>query len=687
MRTARRLLGILLLAIGFLHPTTGFAVTLGQIDDFETGNSQGWGNGGGGAPPPNILTGGPSGPSDHYLSFSADGTTNQGGKLTLINSIQWAGNFSAAGVQAVSMDVTNEGPTPISLRIMLTNSLNRQPNGTTVVSTTPVTVPVGAGWIHAVFPIDPSHLTLSAGTNASAALTGAVEMRIFHSPVPAFPGPPVIAQLGLDNIKALRGPTANAGPPQTVPHGTLVQLNGTGSSDPDGLTPLTFAWQFVSLPVGSGAVLSDATSPTPTFTADVPGDYQVQLTVTNSIGVPSIAGPGAFVTISTTNSAPVANAGPDQAIVVGDTVTLDGSLSSDPDGDPITFQWSFSFRPPGSAATLNVLDPFHPTFVADLEGSYIVRLVVSDPWASSAPDIMTATTGNVQPLANAGNDKAAVVGATVVLDGSGSTDANNDPLTFLWSFTTTPAGSGATILDPAAAQTSFVPDVPGLYTAQLIVNDGLLASNPSTVTVTVDIGNAKPVARAGNGTTALVGLAVSLNGSGSTDPDGDPLTYLWSFATIPAGSAAVIADPTTVQTSFVPDVPGTYVVRLIVNDGIVDSDPSTVQILVNSDHQTAILQRLQRVEIMVGFIMNDSDFRNTRAKTSLLKKIDAVMAQVTKGRYKPAMKGLQKTVLATVDGCAVSGAPDRRDLIIDCTAQTFVYDEITAVISILALLL
>jgi len=84
----------------------------------------------------------------------------------------------------------------------------------------------------------------------------------------------------------------------------------------------------------------------PTFTADQPGNYVVHLVVTNSAGVQSTP---STVTISTTNSPPVASAGPDQTVThIDAAIQLDGSQSYDPDGDPISYQWSLLSIPTGA---------------------------------------------------------------------------------------------------------------------------------------------------------------------------------------------------------------------------------------------------------------------------------------------------------------------------------------------------
>ncbi len=188
----------------------------------------------------------------------------------------------------------------------------------------------------------------------------------------------------------------------------------------------------------------------------------------------------------TINTPPVAYAGPDQLITeLGNMVQLDGTKSYDEEGDVFTYQWSMIGKPAGSSADMSNSASSKPTFIADVQGAYTVRLVVSDPWASGAPDDVVVSFLNVKPVANAGSSQSAIAGDTVTLNGSGSSDANGDPLTFQWSFASIPAGSMSVVSSPTTTVTTFVPDLPGLYIARLIVNDGYVNSDPSTVQVQV----------------------------------------------------------------------------------------------------------------------------------------------------------------------------------------------------------
>src|SRR4029079_12593236 len=162
---------------------------------------------------------------------------------------------------------------------------------------------------------------------------------------------------------------------------------------------------------GSQAALSSISAVKPSFSLDKAGSYVVQLIV-NDGKVDSLP---SSVTVSTLNTPPAAHAGPNQSVVVGLVVALDGSTSSDVDGDPLTYSWSLTSRPDGSAATLSASNVVKPTFTVDKPGSYTPSLIVNDGKASSAPSIVTITTLNSAPVANAGPNQTAFLQQVVTL--------------------------------------------------------------------------------------------------------------------------------------------------------------------------------------------------------------------------------------------------------------------------------
>jgi hypothetical protein len=283
------------------------------------------------------------------------------------------------------------------------------------------------------------------------------------------------------------------------------------------------------------------------------------------------------------NAAPVAEAGPDRAVETGALVTLDGSASSDADGDALGHAWTFVAVPAGSAAALSGAATAAPTFTADVDGAYVVQLVVADGAAESAPDTVTITaaTANLPPLAHAGPDQAVAPGAVVTLDGSGSADPNGDALTYAWTLASRPEGSLASLSGAEGlAGPTFTADIEGTYVLELVVSDGAATSAPDSVIVTVARPNVAPVAAAGADGTGFAGRPIALDGRASEDADGDPLTFLWTFEARPEGSAATLGGADPAQPGFVPDLAGTYVVRLVVSDGRAESAPDTATYVV-----------------------------------------------------------------------------------------------------------
>jgi len=182
------------------------------------------------------------------------------------------------------------------------------------------------------------------------------------------------------------------------------------------------------------------------------------------------------------NTAPVANAGSGHTVPKGLLVALDGSGSSDAQSDFLTFQWTLTQKPNGSAAQLTGATTVHPTFTPDIAGDYLVNLVVSDGKLSSPGASITLTAVNAAPVAKTDPVFVGYGGIPFVLDGSRSSDANNDPLTFNWTLTLKPQMSNAVLSGANSATPSLTPDAIGIYRLSLTVNDGTVDSQAVAVT-------------------------------------------------------------------------------------------------------------------------------------------------------------------------------------------------------------
>ena len=271
----------------------------------------------------------------------------------------------------------------------------------------------------------------------------------------------------------------------------------------------------------------------------------------------------------------IVNAGSNQIVDEGALVTLDGSNSYDSSGKPLTYIWK---APEG--ITLSNTTSVKPTFIApqvDKETKYKILLYVNNGITNSVYDQVIITVKNVNhpPIANAGTNQTVNEGATVFLDGRLSTDPDGNVVNYAW---TSPAGiilTGANTATPSFTTTEVSSDKAYIFT--LMVSDGSLTST-AQVTVTVKQVNKAPVANAGVAQTVKVAAFVTLNGTASTDPDGDVLLYKW---TAPAGitlSATTTANPTFIAPATITST--TYTFGLIVNDGKEDSQQSTVSITV-----------------------------------------------------------------------------------------------------------
>jgi PKD domain len=378
---------------------------------------------------------------------------------------------------------------------------------------------------------------------------------------------------------------ADAGPDQSVFVGILVTLNGSKSTNAN-QTGLTYKWTL-DKPTGSNASLSNDTSATPTLTADVEGTYEATLIVTDARQANLSSAPDSvLVTAAKSDPPPTADPGKNQDVFVNRPVTLDGSGSRASGNKQLTFDWSFKKRPTGSAATLSDPTRVNPSFTPDQSGSYVLQLIVNDGTKSSTPAEVTITAAvKPRPTADAGSPQSTKPGTPITLDGSKSTSATPDPPKFTWSLHTIPDGGKATLTNNTTKFPTFTAEVARIepYVVQLIVNDGTDDSEPVTVNITVTAD--APVANAGAANqTASVCHEVPLDGSGSTDRDGPPITlsYNWTVSPEPTNATAKLKNGATVSASFIPELPITYQATLTVKEGDLQSAPASVNVTASS---------------------------------------------------------------------------------------------------------
>lgn len=264
-------------------------------------------------------------------------------------------------------------------------------------------------------------------------------------------------------------PVVNAGPDQTVPEGTQVTLDGSGTTDPDGNIALaTFRWYEGTTLLGTGTTLP-VTLPV--------GTHTITLQVTDAQG---LVGTDTVIITVLAGQPPVANAGPDQTVTeptpgAGAGVTLNGSASYDPDGNigAATFAWYEGATLLGTGTTLPVTLPV---------GVHSITLVVTDTQGLTGTDtVLITVNGLTPPAANAGPDQTVIGGTSVTLNGSASFDADGVIVTYEWYEDYGQIGQTLLGLGVSISQTFPV----GTHTVTLVVtdNDGLSSTDSLTVQV------------------------------------------------------------------------------------------------------------------------------------------------------------------------------------------------------------
>ena len=331
---------------------------------------------------------------------------------------------------------------------------------------------------------------------------------------------------GSSSQKTLFPPTASAGGPYSGAPGTAINFTGSGSTDPQGET-LSYSWSF-----GDGST-SSAASPQHSYAAA--GTYTVTLTVTDTSGLTGTATTKAVV--ATPASPPVANPGGPYTGYYYTPLTLNGSGSSDPQGEALTYLWNFGDGTTGTGVA--------PTHSYSEVGPLKVTLTVTDTSGLSGSASTTVTLSDPPPTINiygpyTGKPTLPVEFSSTV------TDPVDDDWSYSWSF-----GDGGT---SSAANPQHTYAAAGTYNVSLYVVGQYNESNTATTTATITAGSTgsglSGIVESGNvpvvgahvylfaaNTTGYGQPSVSLlSGTGNSDANGE---YLLSGSdgtfTVPGG--------------------------------------------------------------------------------------------------------------------------------------------------------
>ncbi|HET9334387.1 MAG TPA: tandem-95 repeat protein [Gemmatimonadota bacterium] len=281
------------------------------------------------------------------------------------------------------------------------------------------------------------------------------------------------------------------------------------------------------------------------------------------------------------NQAPDANAGVDQNANAGTAVTLQGGGSTDPDGDPLAFEWRTLSSPSGVTVSLTGAGTALATFTPTVAGVYEFELTVSDGELAARDTVrVTVAAANQAPSVDAGTDQSITLGGTANVTAT-ATDPDADALTYAWVVQSRPAGSTAVLSATTTPAVAITPDVAGAYVLRVTVNDGRggQAVDEVTITATAPGMNRAPVANAGFDLNGTETIPMTLDGSASFDPDGDELTFSWSILSAPTGSTVSIVGATGATASLTPGLEGVYVVQLEVSDGeFTSTDTATLTV-------------------------------------------------------------------------------------------------------------
>ncbi|MES9991383.1 MAG: PKD domain-containing protein [Candidatus Thiodiazotropha sp.] len=360
--------------------------------------------------------------------------------------------------------------------------------------------------------------------------------------------PPDLINGTYDPAVTNQPPVADIGGPYNGTENIPLTFDASGSSDADG-TITQYLWDLGDGNSRNGAVV------THTYTDS--GAYDVTLTVTDDDGDSTTATTSAI--IGSGNQPPVANANGPYTGDVGETIQFSGNGSADADGSIVSYDWTFGDGTSGVGLS--------PTHTYTSPGTYNVTLTVTDNnnAVDSDDTSVSIEPGNQPPTANPSGPYAANVGEELLFDGTASSDADGDIISYEWDF-----GDGTTATGATPSHTYLAA---GSYNVTLTVTDDGNLSGSGVTTATIGaVNKMAPKAVANGPYSGTVNIEMTFNSDGSNDPDGSIVSYSWDFGD---GNTATEANASHTYTD-----EGTFIVTLTVidNDGLMDTDTTNAVI-------------------------------------------------------------------------------------------------------------
>jgi formylglycine-generating enzyme required for sulfatase activity len=369
------------------------------------------------------------------------------------------------------------------------------------------------------------------------------------------------------------------------------------------------------------------------------------------------------------NELPVAVAGAAVTVQLGHQVIIDGSGSVDPDGDELTFSWVAAAGNP--APVPMAMDQIQFSFSPTVAGSYWFALTVNDGELSSLPDSVQVTAvggSNRPPSAVVASDYSIYeFGATMILDAINSTDPDGDSLTYVWRLIDSgnADADAVDIADSTARQTPVTIAAAGEYLFALEVDDGRLSARTEFRFRVEPAANQPPLPVISGLDEGELGVAITLDGSATADPDGDVVELHWIIVD-PSGIRLSLPDSTAAMLTFTPAATGVYVVLLEADDGSWDPVRARTEINVL---EAVYNQRQGMIEVPGGaFVMGSEMGGDDEIPVHLvhlsLYWIDKY--EVTVSQYQKCVDA--KYCAAPGDGskCNSSDDPDRAQHPVNC---------------------